>query len=48
MIRKVSEIWANFGLNYSFASKGDFSGKIDYYNLCLSGKLHHPTFQINR
>ena len=28
MILKVGKIWANLGLNYSFASKEDFSGKL--------------------
>ena len=39
----VAKIWANSDLNYSFAPKGDFSGKIDYNLLCLSSKLHCPT-----
>ena len=48
MIAKVAKIWANSGLNYSFASKKDFSGKIDYHYLCISSKPHHPkTFQTN-
>ena len=38
----------NASLNYSFAPKEDFSGKIDYHRLCLSSKPHHPkTFQTN-
>ena len=34
---------ANLGLNYSFPPKGNFSGKIDYHNLCLHSRPHHPT-----
>ena len=30
-------------LNYSFPPKGDFSGKIDYHNLCLHSRPHHST-----
>ena len=38
----VAKIWVNSDLNYSFAPKGDFCGKIDYNLLCLSSKLHRP------
>ena len=37
------------GLNYLFPPKRDFPGKIDYNNLCLHSKPHHPTtFQTNK
>ena len=43
-----TKIWANLTLNYSFLPKRDFSGKIDYHNLCLRSRAHHPkTLQIN-
>ena len=45
---KLAKFWANSGLNYSFDTKGDFSGKIDYRHLSLSSKCHHPiAFQTN-
>ena len=48
MIAKVAKIWSDLGLNYSFASEEDFSGKIDYHQLCISSKPHHPkTFKTN-
>ena len=38
MLQKAPKIWTNLGLNYPFAPKSDFSGKVDYHNLCLSSQ----------
>ena len=43
IILKAGKIWSNSSLNYSFPSKGDFSGKIDSHNLCLYSRPHNPT-----
>ena len=43
IILKAGKMWSNSSLNYSFPSKGDFSGKIDYHNLCLYSRPHNPT-----
>ena len=43
----VAKIWANSGQSYSFATKGDFSGKIHYHHSRLLSNPHHSTFQTN-
>ena len=43
IILNIANIWANLCLNFSFPPKGDFSGKIDYHNLCLHSRPRHST-----
>ena len=47
-MENVAKLCSNLRLNYSFPTKGDFSGKIDYHSFCLHSRPQHPTtFQAN-